>query len=168
MKPAVHNRELWKRLLRFCHPKYGGDEHIYRFARSVYQYVSSDEPEPAPRQKPEHKTSGDRVEFTDIEQRYGDHEGLVQHALEVAYSIEEPFHTMLSALEDCDQAAPTDYQLQRSQEVGATFKACAFAAHVAGLSSADRMKWYKLCRSLPMSQRMCGHIIMKLQSDAAA
>jgi hypothetical protein len=168
VRAPVYDREHWNRLLRLCHPKGAGDEDLFLWAKGVYDFVTSDEPEPAPREQPKHKKSTDRVDFSGVEERFSSHADLVEHALEVAYSIEEPFHSMLSGLEDLEPAPRGDLQLLRAEQQGCTFKQAAYAAHLANLSKKHRMDFYKLCQSLPMSQRMCGHIIKRLQERESA
>jgi hypothetical protein len=43
----------------------------------------------------------------------------------------------------------------------------ALIAHLAGMSTAQRTRWYRIAESMPMSQRHAGHLISELQQRAA-
>jgi hypothetical protein len=56
----------------------------------------------------------------------------------------------------------------RQQHHGATFRSTAYAAHLAGFSDSERLRWYEVASSVPLSQRHMGHIIARLQESKAA
>jgi hypothetical protein len=71
----------------------------------------------------------------------------------------------LRLVRDCYEAH--DGPLHRMQHEGATYRTLAAIAHAAGMSKDQRVGWYRLCESIPLSQRHAGHIMGRIKREAA-
>jgi hypothetical protein len=153
---------MWRRLFLRVHPDHGGSADLFVWSKRLYEHVSGDRIEETPRETrrdpPEHKKTGDRVDYSGAE-RFDSFEDLTRHA--VAMADEEPpvYGDLLTLLRGCYPSVPTDHVLRRSEWQGATFKQLAYIGHLANMSSADRSGWYAVAKAIPLSQRHAGHIL---------
>jgi len=84
-----------------------------------------------------------------------------------ADDVGAPYDELLRMLRDCFEAGPDDVFLYRQQHQGATYKTLAAIAYRARMSKPERTRWYRIAESIPLYQRHAGHIMMKLQEQAA-
>jgi hypothetical protein len=163
LTPAPTDKVYWRKLLRRCHPDHGGSHDLFIWVDALREYVVGNAVEPQPRHvrraAPQHPTTGDRIDFSAAQ-------GLSFGALAVADEVGEPYAGLLFMLASCEDASES-VTLRRTQAVGATYKSVAAVAYRAGLDKEHRQRWYKVCESVPLSQRHIGHIIQHLQGKAA-
>jgi hypothetical protein len=168
--PAPTDRSMWRRLLRQAHPDGGGDHDLFIWVRELYEHVSGDAIEPIPReqrrQPPPHPTSGDRVPYEAAFQM-SSFTAVTNRALELADELPEPYARVLRLLADCFETAEYSPSLYRAQYQGASYKQLAYIAHLSRMSRAERIEWYRIAESVPLSQRHAGHILARLQRVAA-
>jgi hypothetical protein len=163
---------MWRRLLRLTHPDGAGAHDLFIWTRSLYEHVTGDGIEDvrtrAQRsQPPRHHGStstGDRLDFG-AGDRAESFDDLTTRALEVAKEVEQPFRGLLLLLQDCRESE--EIVLGRQQRQGASYKTLAAIGHAADMSKAQRVRWYRIAESVPLSQRHAGHIMSRLKSCAA-
>jgi len=99
---------------------------------------------------------------------FDSYEALTRHAVSMATEVGEPYGALLELLKDCYEASEAANDvLGRQQNVGATYKSLAFAAHRSGMSTTERVRWYRIAESIPLSQRHIGHILSRMVQQAA-
>ena len=49
-----------------------------------------------------------------------------------------------------------------------TYKQLAALGHSVGMSTAQRVQWYRIAKEIPLRRRYAGHILSKLKRKAAA
>jgi hypothetical protein len=161
------NRRYWKRLLRRVHPDGGGDDDLFIWVSALHDHVAGNAIEPLPRHArrppPQHHTSGERVPYEGTYDEVG-FAFLTTKALAMADEAElgEPYARLLRLLTDCSATSEADTVLYRQQNEGAAYRSLAAIAHKAGMSKAQRVRWYGVCESVPFSQRPAGHICIPL------
>jgi hypothetical protein len=164
---------MWRRLLRLTHPDGAGSHDLFIWARSLYEHVTGDGIEDvrtyAQRRQPSphHNSSstGDRLDFTDAHSHAESFDDLTLRALEVAEKVGQPFRGLLLLLHDCRESE--EIALSRQQRQGATYRTLAALGHAAGMSQAQRSRWYRIAERVPLSQRHGGHILGTLKRRAA-
>lgn len=168
------DKTLWKRLIARTHPDAGGDHDLFIWTTALYEHVAGDGVEPLPREArrdpPRHHTpttDADRVDFTAAFDRAGSFDGLTRAAVMYADEVGEPYAGLLRMLRDCFEAGPEDVAAYRQQHQGATYKTLAAIAHRVRMSKPERVRWYRIAESIPLSQRHAGHIISRLPDRAA-
>jgi hypothetical protein len=90
-------------------------------------------------------------------------EELTSLALERAGAVDDLYGRVLLLLEDC---SPIDHLVHEEQR-GASYKRLAYIAHLAGMSKSERIGWYRVAESIPLSDRHVGHLIKRLKQEAA-
>jgi hypothetical protein len=157
------DRSMWRKLLAKAHPDAGGSHELFIWTANVRDMVCGEaEPVPDTSRRREGSTrsqGGDRVPF---ETRLS-FDALTRHAL--GLELEEPFASLIELLADCYSSQDTT--LYKQQYRGATYKQLAAIGHAIGLSKPERVRWYRIAESIPLSQRHAGHILGKLQRAAA-
>ena len=94
-----------------------------------------------------------------------DFDVLTRHALNGAETLSEPYASVLLLLKDCRFARlGSEYGQQYK---GATYKQLAAIGHEVGMDKGQRVRWYRLAESIPLSRRYAGHILSKLKKQAA-
>jgi hypothetical protein len=83
----------------------------------------------------------------------------------MADTAAEPFGFLLRQVADCYPAP--DGPLFDQQRRGATYKTLAAIGHTVGMSKAERVQWYRIAETIPLSQRNAGHILSRLKRQAA-
>jgi hypothetical protein len=73
------------------------------------------------------------------------------------------FAPMLGLLRDC---WPVE-GLAHEQARGATYKKLAAIGHAWGMTKAERVRWYRVAESIPLSDRHAGHILARSKRQAA-
>ncbi len=160
-KPTT-DRSMWKKLLARTHPDSGGDHELFIWTNSVREHVASEtieEPKPAARRTA--NANSDRVPF---ESEVGFDE-LTYRALRAARDMPEQYARLLKLLDDCEEAHHG--ALVREQHRGASYKRLAAAGHKARMTKTERVRWYRVAESIPLSDRHIGHILSKMKRQAA-
>jgi hypothetical protein len=164
---------MWRRLFARVHPDAGGEHELFVWVSSLFEHVAGDAPDRVvdDRSRRERYASGhggtaDRIDYTAAPDRGRTFDDLTRYALTVAAEVDEPFAGVLRLLADCYGVAEYDAALYRQQHQGATYKQLAAIAYRAGMSKAQRSRWYRIAESVPLSQRHAGHILTRLQSEA--
>jgi hypothetical protein len=166
---------MWGRLVARTHPDAGGTHELFIWTMATRDVVCGGElgPEIPRRQRseasapPPHYAQTDRVDFSRAFENFASHEELTRHACKVSEGLEEPYRTILGLLRDCYPAAPTDTTLTRAEHQGASYKQLAYIGHLAGMDGSARMEFYRVAEAIPLSQRHAGHLIGRLQQEAA-
>jgi hypothetical protein len=153
---------MWKRLLKRCHPDAGGDAELFVWCRELQSHVSGDHIEQVPpcarRDPPRHTSTGDRIPFEPAPP-FG---VLTDRALDAALDVGEPYADLLGLLWDCVEVRPDKPILWRQQQEGATYKSLAALAYRANMSKYERIQWYRISESIPLTQRHVGHMLSKV------
>jgi hypothetical protein len=168
---------MWRRLLAICHPDRGaGDDALFVWVTALREHVVGDAIEDARtayqrRQPPPHPSGAsshsERLDYSSAFDKAADFRDLTAQAVALAESgaVGEPYAQLLRLLSGCYPAQ--DGPLMRAQHQGASYKALAYAAHLAGMSTSERVRWYRICEQIPLSQRHASHLIGQLQFRAA-
>ncbi len=170
----VTDKRMWRKLLMRTHPDHGGTSELFVWVSALHEHVAGDALEDvrSPYQRrhppPHYRTADDavRVEYSatlDFASVTGSAVWLGEHG-----NVAEPFARLLRLLSDCRPAGPERIAEHNAQRTGATYKALAYAAHLAGMSKAERAEWYAVARRIPLSQRHIGHVISRLQEERGA
>jgi hypothetical protein len=173
-RTATHppdHRGMWRRLVGRAHPDAGGDDDLFIWAVAVRDVVCSSslhasvnpEPEDHPSRRREASTAAapDRVPFD----RFADLEVLTDRALSMAESSAEPLDFLLTQVADC--YAVVEGPLYNQQRRGATYRTLAAIGHTVAMSKAERVGWYRIAETIPLSQRHASHILSRLKGQAA-
>jgi hypothetical protein len=169
LTPAPTDRGMWRRLLRVVHPDAEGDDGLFVWCRHLQEHVVGDTPDPPiyerPRRTTSEATDSPRVPFD----RAGSFDALTRQAVALAdeASLPEVHARLLRLLADCRDVGETGGVVYRHQHQGASYKLLAAIGHRAGMTKTERTGWYRVCESIPLSQRHAGHILCKLQERAA-
>jgi hypothetical protein len=167
---------MWRRLLARVHPDTGVDADLFVWCRHLQEYVVGDAAPDAtfdtPRrdhERPHRTTTADspRVPFEAAFDRAGSFDELTRRAVAVADGAPAIYGRLLLLLADCHEAPENAGPAHRQQHQGATYKQLAAIGHRAGMDKPERTQWYALCESIPLSQRHAGHILGRLQQEAA-
>jgi len=94
-----------------------------------------------------------------------DFDELTRRALLAARNVLEQYAELLELLDDCNEAHHG--ALVREQRRGASYKRLAAIGHRAGMTKAERVRWYRIAEGIPLSDRHAGHILSKLKKVAA-
>jgi hypothetical protein len=157
--------------LRIVHPDSGGSSDLFVWVRNLQEHVAGDAIDP-PRPEytpPRRSTTADspRVPFEDAFEVASSFDDLTRQAVEMADRVGAPYAGLLRLLADCRDVGEVGGPVYRQQHQGATWKSAAAVAYKAGMTTEQRYRWYEICRAVPMSQRHIGHILSKLQEQAA-
>jgi hypothetical protein len=157
---------MWRRLLARTHPDVGGAHELFIWTGSVRDHVCTEEvrskPEPDPPRRSSYQSPSEdpaRVPYplgTDFREA-------TKRALRRAASQPDGYGQLLALLEDC---YPLDH-LWREQDRGASYKRLAAIGHQVGMSKGERVGWYRVAESIPLSDRHAGHILSRLKERAA-
>jgi hypothetical protein len=131
---------MWRRLLRLVHPDTYGDHDLFIWTRAVYEHVAGDAPEEAPphaRREPPKHHA--RTTPSDRVSFDGVFDRFASHEALTRHAI-------------------------RTAEVGEPY---ASLPHRSGMSTAERVRWYRIAESIPLSQRHIGHILSRIEQEAA-
>jgi hypothetical protein len=155
------------------HPDAGGTHELFIWAQALREHLA------APlsyghASTPHHRHSAsesdgepDRVDFTWAFGESHSFSELTVRAIQMAGDVPSVYGRLLEMLGDCFEAASDDPTTCRQQHQGATYRSLAAVAYKASMSKAERVGWYRLAESIPLSQRHVGHIMARLQEEAA-
>jgi hypothetical protein len=169
------DRRMWRRLLAIVHPDRGGDGDLFIWTRNLQEYVAGDDPEPvvdarsseARERHADDNRNAERIPYEEAFGRAGTFAELTHQAVLFAGEVGEPYASLLRLLADCYEATEADGTLYRQQHQGSTYRQLAYVAHLEGMTSAQRSRWYRIARTIPLSQQHAGHILEQLQRRAA-
>jgi hypothetical protein len=163
-RPPDH-RGMWRRLVGRSHPDAGGDHELFIWTMATRDAICGGEldSEIPRRNRRETSTSsaGECIPFD----WFADFEVLTDRAVTMAAAVAEPYGYLLRQVVDCYPAedGPLHYQQRR----GASYKSLAAIGHMVGMSRAERVQWYRIAETIPLSQRHAGHILSRLKRRAA-
>ena len=183
MSPATpthppNDRTMWRCLVARSHPDAGGDHDLFIWTMATRDVVCGGElGSEIPRRgnfsrrsQRENSTAGtaDRIPFEAAFDKAASFEHLTMEAVGLAANgvVEEPYARILANLADCHEVGEDDRTPYCQQHQGATYKSLAAIAYKAGMSKAERVQWYRIAESIPLSQRHAGHLMMKLGQRA--
>jgi hypothetical protein len=159
------DRSMWRRLVGRSHPDAGGDHELFIWTVATRDAICGGELEAeipkVERWAPSTLGTGERVPF-DAEASL---EILTDRAVAMAEAVAEPYGFLLRQVADCEAAE--DGPLRDQQRCGASFKSLAAIGHRVGMTKAERIQWYRIAESVPLSQRHAGHILSRLKRRAA-
>jgi hypothetical protein len=154
---------MWRKMIARCHPDAGGTHDLFIWSMATRDVVCGGElGSEIPRRGPD-RGDRERVPFD----RYANFEVLTDRAAAMADAVAQPYCYLLRLLSDCYPVRSEPSTLHSQQRRGATYKQLAYIAHLAGMSKAERVQWYSIAESIPLSQRHAGHILSRLQRAAA-
>jgi hypothetical protein len=159
---------MWRRLLALTHPDRGGEPDLFIWCEMLRELVAGDAIEPPIYERPRRTTNADspRLDFAAAHD-VPNFDALTQRALDLAGTVPEPFNSVLWTLVGCYTVGEHAGPLYRQQWTGATYRSLAAIGHRVGMSKAERVQWYRICESIPLSQRHAGRILSRLQERAA-
>jgi hypothetical protein len=157
---------MWRKLLARTHPDAGGTHELFIWTMNVRETICDGRPEtdysyppspPRPEPKPPHsKQDQECVPFD----KTLDFDTLPKHAVEGAETLPEPYASVLLLLRDCHFSRfGSEYDHQYK---GATYKQLAAIGHKVSMDKGQRVRWYRIAESIPLSRRHAGHILGKL------
>jgi hypothetical protein len=160
-RPPNH-RGMWRRLVARAHPDAGGDHDLFIWTMATRDVVCGGElGSEIPRRERQTSGVGERIPFDEDALL----EVLTDRAVTMAEAVAEPYGYLLRQVADCHpvESGP----LYEQQRRGASYKSLAAIGYQVGMSKAERVQWYGIAESIPLSQRHAGHILSKLQRAAA-
>jgi hypothetical protein len=170
---SPNDNAMWRKLRARAHPDTGGDHELFIWVQNVREYVCNGDldqaatplpPRPEPPSRPEPKIVHEdgRVPFPEA----ADFTMLTAKAL-VAADFDTPplYRDLLRLLKDCEGVDCEP--LLDQQRRGATYKQLAAIGHKVGMSKTQRVEWYRIAESVPLSCRHAEHILSKLKRRAA-
>jgi hypothetical protein len=152
-----------------------GDHSLFVWVSALRDHVAGDEAEyetsayqrrEPSEATPHYPTSGSHSERLDYSAAYqfASFEDLSARTVSMAATVGEPYGSLLRMLGSCYPAGVDDVAGYRAQHVGASYRQLAYIAHLAGMTGAERSRWYRIAESVPLSQRHAGHLIKELQA----
>ncbi len=165
--PPDH-RGMWRRLIGRAHPDAGGDYELFIWSVETRDAICGGEkPERGRRERPSQpretstSSAGECVPFDEL----ADFGVLTSRALSMAEAVAEPFGYLLRQAAEC---YPVEWgPLHDQQRRGATYRSLAAIGHQVGMSRGERVLWYRIAETIPLSQRHAGHILSRLKGQAA-
>ncbi len=163
-KPPT-DRAMWRKLKARVHPDVGGSHEEFIWVSHLEEHVCASATVGAP---PSPSSSGPESARTSEPERVPfppgtDFEALTRRAVSTAEDEPPPYSYVLRLLRDCGPLPG----FEDKQGRGATYKQLAAVAHLAGMSKAERVRWYRIAESVPLADRHAGHLLGKLKRRAA-
>jgi hypothetical protein len=170
----VTDNAMWRKLLAKVHPDAGGEHELFIWTSSVKDHVAGVGIEPRqpsytgqPRGHYTGQSSNNRAgayERDDVDRvPFSSHvpfDALTRRALELVDEVDGIFAYPLLLLQDCYEMFST--QMERNQERGASYKQLAAIGHKLGFTKPQRVRWYRIAESVPLSDRHAGHILGRI------
>lgn len=154
--------KMWRKLKARVHPDGGGTHEDFIWVTGVEELVCSglllEAPTPI-RPEPTRETDPERVPFPPS----ADFETLTKRA--VMLSEDEPllYRSLLQLLRDCEPLT----EFEDKQRRGVSYRQLAAIGHLASMSKSERIRWYRVAESVPLSDRHAGHMLGRLKRRAA-
>ena len=161
------DRSMWRRALARLHPDAGGSHDLFIWAGAVRDVVCgavSPGAEDRPSRRREAPTDEDPARVPYPPEETSDFAALTAKAMAMAREIGGVHGALLGMLSGCEAPPLTTGAWEQR---GASYKSLAAIGHRAGMTKAERVQWYRVAESIPLSQRHAGHILGKLQKAAA-
>jgi hypothetical protein len=158
----LDDKKMWRKLIALAHPDRAGDHELCIWTQNVRSHVCEDSSLHSarmPRPEPRTVHEDGRVPFP-VGRSF---EELTALALERAGAVGVLYGRILILLEDCYALGHLVHEERR----GASYKRLAYIAHLAGMSKSERIEWYRIAESIPLSDRHTGHILSCLKRRAA-
>jgi hypothetical protein len=171
--PALppNDRAMWRRVVARTHPDAGGDHELFIWTCATRDVICGGElgseiprrerQDQPSRWRESSTSSADRVPFDP----FADFGVLTHRAVTMATAVAQPYGYLLRLLSGCYPVA--EGALHNQQSRGASYKSLAAIGHAVGMSKGERVHWYRVAESVPLSQRHAGHILSRLQREAA-
>ena len=156
-----NHRGMWRRLVSRAHPDAGGDHDLFIWTMATRDVVCGGELGPAIPRRDNSTASPERLPFD----QFAEFELLTDRAVTMAAAVAEPYAYLLRQVAGCYPVS--EGPLRGMQTQGATYKSLAAIGHKVGMTKAERVQWYSIAETVPLSQRHAGHILSKLQRAAA-
>jgi len=159
---------MWRRLIAKAHPDAGGDHELFIWAGSVKDLVCSGRRPESQSWRGARRPAGYSESSPEEPARvpyspWTNFREATDEALRYANAHPDIYGRLLSLLEDC---YPLDH-MRHEQERGASYKRLAAIGYQAGMSKEERIGWYRVAESVPLSDRHAGHILSQLKRAAA-
>jgi hypothetical protein len=166
------DRGMWRRLVSRSHPDAGGDHELFIWTVATRDAICDEElggeapgrerrEQPSRRRETSASSAGEWLPFDED----AGFEVLTDRALSMAEAVAEPYGYLLRQVADCYTAE--DDPLHDQQRRGASYQSLAAIGHRVGMTKAERIQWYRIAESVPLSQRHAGHILSRLKRRAA-
>ncbi len=160
---------MWRRLLARTHPDSGGTHELFIWAGAVRDVVCGlslrSERSAEAGANPEPAEEPARVPYPPDET--ADFAGLTARAVAMAEEVGGIHGALLEMLTDCEAPPSTTRTSGAWEQRGASYKKLAAVGHMAGMTKAERSRWYRVAEAVPLSDRHVGHILSQLKSRAA-
>jgi hypothetical protein len=165
---------MWRRLLARAHPDSGGEHELFIWTQNLRDVVCNGhivrsapfEARPSYQRERRHHWEDEDKPRIPYDSWAGNFATLTRTALRTADEVGAPYSGLLLLLADCVEVY--EGPLYKQQQEGATYKTLAAIAHAAGMDKEERVTWYWICESIPLSQRHAGHILSRLRRRWAA
>lgn len=168
--PPPAARGMWRRVLARVHPDAGGAADLFVWAGGVREFVCREDlfhlrHDSTPRAYATVEYA-ERVPYDAALGWADEFVTLTMRAVSVGQHAEEPHRSLLALLIDC----PADERglAAAEQERGAAYKQLGRIARDAGMTEGERVRWYDLARSIPLSEKHASHILGRLDRGVAA
>jgi hypothetical protein len=161
---------MWRRVLARCHPDAGDAADLFAWVGGVREFVCREERSSFRNENPPRAYStveyAERVPYDAALGFVDEFVTLTMRAVSVGRHAEEPHRSLLALLIDC----PADERglAAAKQERGTTYKQLGQIARVVDMTKGERLRWYDLARSIPLSEKHASHIIGRLDRGVAA
>jgi hypothetical protein len=159
-KHSLDDTRMWRLIIARLHPDAGGSDELCVFAQAARDAICSGIVRSATEESVtrRHRTAEEpaRVPFDPG----CDFAALTGRALQFDAG---DYGRILALLKDC---WPTEH-LAHEQQRGASYKRLAAIAHLWGMAKKERIGWYRVAESIPLSDRHAGHILGRLKRRVA-
>lgn len=153
---------LWRLLLARAHPDAGGTGELFVWVQALREVLADG---PSTRQlcgrcntaSSSPSEEPDRIPFD----AGLDPIAVARRVVALVDELDYPHRALLRLLSNCAPATHGRPQLQERR--GATYRQLAAIAHTVGMSYSERLEWYRVAESVPLSQRHAGHILSSLK-----
>ena len=167
--PPDH-RGMWRRLVGRAHPDAGGDHELFIWTVAVRDVVCSSQAHASVSSEPDDQSFRRHASTSDVASRipfdeFSDFEVLTDRAVTMASAVAEPYGYLLRQVADCYRVS--EGALYDQQRCGASYKSLAAIGHRVGMTKTERVQWYRISETIPLSQRHAGHILSCLKRRAA-
>jgi hypothetical protein len=166
----------WRKLIAIAHPdRATGDHELFVFLTALREHVQGcighyvaelNSHSRCRESNGGHDDRNDRIPYNEQLRFVDEHSMLTHRALSIAETVEEPFCGVLRLLVDYNDAEHGRRALRRCR--GATWRQASYVACLASTSKGERLRWYELCRSIPLSEVLASHLTNRLRAKAAA
>lgn len=154
--PPLDDKSMWRQLVSPTHPDRAGSDDLFIWMRELQERVCSGalkapRPEPPPQERSEEP---ERVSFT----AGLDFAVLTRRAVEMADGQPLIYARLLRMLDDYHPSPLYESQ----QERGAIYKQLAAIGHKAGMDKRERVGWYRVAESIPLSEGHARYLLEEL------